>query len=692
MPSHRYHFVSQHDWQAHTGFYLSLENETEQPVAGLDTLRLALGIGDGDRWRFIVVTPRWELEREYKVLVRITPQEATLQLDDQLLGRSEGGFRAHAAALDVGIVPVWANSPTTYYATSQITITAVRGKPIQYILHSDPAIPEPVRLFNPETMWGRAIQQDFSATLPLTIEVRFRLRTMPDWKRFQPYIDRYGQCRYVQMPDKVHTDTDLRRSLEEEKRILAQWGTPTAYDRFGGYLRAGWKEQATGFYRVVRRGGYWWLITPEGYPCFYLGVCSVPALTWEMTPVSEREAVFKWLPPREGKTAELWRRSVWGEGGDTEYVCLHAVNLMRRFGDGWKEQSIQLARQRLLTWGFSGAGKWDRIENFPCAPVLGHWDVPNLVRHPDIFDPAIQARFRESLRRQIEPLRNSPWVLGWSVGNEFDEIITREEIRQILRLPGASASKRALVDEAVENLYKKNLSQLAQAWGIAARDRASLYASQPTPPEQDIESLRRFYADRYYGWIYRTVKEIDPHHLYFGFWIVPGWWENEEDWLLSAKHCDVLGYDRYARDFADDWMQRLIARIDKPILCGEFSFPAWHDGARAYGRYHVWAKEERDAGERYARWVREAAQHPACVGVMWFQYRDQPLTGRGPGRGNTLVLGEHFAFGLVDFTDRPKWELVKRMREVNLKAAQMRLQAPRKGGDSNQVESIVRWD
>jgi hypothetical protein len=40
-----------------------------------------------------------------------------------------------------------------------------------------------------------------------------------------------------------------------------------------------------------------------------------------------------------------------------------------------------------------------------------------------------------------------------------------------------------------------------------------------------------------------------------------------------------------------------------------------------------------------------------------------------------LVIGEHYAFGLVDFTDRPKWELVKRMREVNLKAATVRLQA-----------------
>lgn len=48
-----------------------------------------------------------------------------------------------------------------------------------------------------------------------------------------------------------------------------------------------------------------------------------------------------------------------------------------------------------------------------------------LVSHPNIFDPVVQAQFREHLRRQMETLRNSPWVLGWSLGNEFDEIITR---------------------------------------------------------------------------------------------------------------------------------------------------------------------------------------------------------------------------------------------------------------------------
>lgn len=678
MTSHRYWFAAQHDWGSQRGFYLNLENETPEPVCKLDTLRIALGIADGTNWRFIVGSPRWDWNATYTLRARITATGATLQLNETTIGESAGGFAPHDGTLEIGSVPSWASGQTEYRLTShRVTIRSGSAKPLQVPLDISSDVPEPVRMFNPELIWGEGKRQvSFTPQLPLIMEVTFRFAPMPDWRKYQPYIDRFGQCRYVVIPNKVQDDADLRRDLERERRTLAQWGIPRDIDRYGGYRQAGWRETATGFYRVVRKQGYWWLITPEGYPCFYTGVCSVPALTWEMTPVSDRERVFEWLPPRTGEYASLWRQDVWGERAGTQYVCLHAVNLMRRFARDWRQQSIELAKLRLRTWGFCGAGKWDRLDNVTCAPVLGRWEVPNLVRHPDIFDPEVQKQFREHLRRQIEPHRNSPWVLGWSLGNEYDEIITRDEVEQMLQLPGAPPAKRALMNHALENIYAHDLSRLTQAWRVEARTREALYNTHPTPPQNDTETLRRFFADRYYGWIYRTIKEIDPNHLYFGFWIVPGWWQNEEDWVLSARHCDVLGYDRYAPAFTDSFMNRLIARIDKPILCGEFSFPAWHGGARAFGRYPLaWAKDEVETATLYAKWLQDAARHPSCVGVMWFQYRDQPLTGRGPGRGDTLVIGEHYAFGLVDLTDRPKWELLSRMRQANLRAPLTRLSA-----------------
>ncbi len=147
---------------------------------------------------------------------------------------------------------------------------------------------------------------------------------------------------------------------------------------------------------------------------------------------------------------------------------------------------------------------------------------------------------------------------------------------------------------------------------------------------------------------------------------------------MIARHCDVVGYDRYSDSFADADFARLLREADKPVLCGEFSFPPTYNGARGFGVYgQAHAVDDADAGRRYGRWVGKAARNPACVGVCWFQYRDEPVTGRGPGLGPDLVYGEHYAFGLVDVTDTPKWDLGAPVRAENLAAAGQRLAAMR---------------
>ncbi|MFQ6098639.1 MAG: hypothetical protein ACE5O2_13005 [Armatimonadota bacterium] len=358
----------------------------------------------------------------------------------------------------------------------------------------------------------------------------------------------------------------------------------------------------------------------------------------------------------------------------TEYVCFYTCNLIRKYGQTeWRDKATERALRRLKAWGFSGGGKWGAPGSVVSTPVLNVGRTPRIAGHPDVFDPRVTEAFRRELERQIAGRRDDPRVLGWSLGNEYDEIITPAEAREILAKPADTPAKRAFVDYAVEQLYGGSVSNLAAAWDIRATRPEDAYAARPQAPDGDVERLRLFYADRYYEFIYRTVKSLDPNHLYLGFWIVPGWWVNEKDWELIARHCDVIGYDRYNREYADERLARLQRLTDKPTLCGEFNFPPWYGGRRGFGRYGAYSGDDEEAGELYYRWVQDAARDRYCVGLMWFQYRDQPLTGRGPGRGERLVFGERFAFGMVTETDRPKWAMVKRMREANLQAARWRL-------------------
>ena len=156
------------------------------------------------------------------------------------------------------------------------------------------------------------------------------------------------------------------------------------------------------------------------------------------------------------------------------------------------------------------------------------------------------------------------WWSGWSLGNEFDEIITAAETTNILAKGSTTAAKRALVDEALRSLYGGDVAKARRGVGREAVERGRrLRGRAASAPAGDVEALRQYYARAYYGWVYRTVKELDPNHLYFGFWIVPGWWENESDWDLGAEFVDVIGYDRYADRLADDWLNGYIARDGK---------------------------------------------------------------------------------------------------------------------------------
>jgi hypothetical protein len=262
----------------------------------------------------------------------------------------------------------------------------------------------------------------------------------------------------------------------------------------------------------------------------------------------------------------------------------------------------------------------------------------------------------EILRAQIEPRKNDPWLLGWTVGNEKDEDITADEIRQILQMSESVPARKALL--------------ALTGSGTSARGEQSRTVPLNDPA---IEKLREYYEQTYYNFLYKTVKAIDPNHLYFGNWVTPNWWENENDWRISAANCDVVGFDWYADHFHADPGGRLMTELDKPTLCGEFSFPPTYAGQRGYGTYGTHVTTEKEAGEKYAQWIHDAASDPHCVGAFYFQYRDEPLTGRGPGNSrDTLVVGEDFAFGLVDVTDRVKWDFANRVREANLAAVGIR--------------------
>jgi uncharacterized protein (TIGR03437 family) len=256
------------------------------------------------------------------------------------------------------------------------------------------------------------------------------------------------------------------------------------------------------------------------------------------------------------------------------------------------------------------------------------------------------------------------------------------EVKAILAMGASVPAKKALVDYAYSQLYGSDLSKLKAAWNIAASTLTDAYAATPTPSLMDLDMLRQFYERSWYSALSQTVKSIDANHrIYFGSWIPAGPNLAAADWKIAADNSDVIGFDDFSPGPLSSPLQGLISGTAKPVLLGAWGAPSDYGGTRGFG----WSNytqaltlSDSASGDAYIQRLQSATANPYVVGAMWFAYRDEPISGRG-GTGNTgnasnssLVVGEDFAFGMVDTTDTPKYDLINKVRAANIAALQSR--------------------
>jgi hypothetical protein len=142
-----------------------------------------------------------------------------------------------------------------------------------------------------------------------------------------------------------------------------------------------------------------------------------------------------------------------------------------------------------------------------------------------------------------------------------------------------------------------------------------------------------------------TLKKYDPNHLNLGI----RFGGTPPDYVVKlTKNFDVYTFNKYRYEPPDD----LIANVHKltglPILVGEF-----HIGVPGRGMAPglVQAMDQHERALAYSYYVEHAAAHPEVIGTHWFQWVDEPVSGRPDG--------ENYNIGFVDVTDQPYDELVK---------------------------------
>jgi hypothetical protein len=279
-----------------------------------------------------------------------------------------------------------------------------------------------------------------------------------------------------------------------------------------------------------------------------------------------------------------------------------SANLAKKYGQNWSGTYNNLIHQRLRSWGINTFGNWSTqgIYLLHKTPYTVALSSTGVAAATS-NNAAFRTDMASRMAGQASTTASDPWCIGYFVDNEIHD------------------------------------------WGDG---------SQTT-------------IETYYRTVNEEIKKVAPSKLYLGSrldyhdWSITGSASELTTVRAAAKFCDIVSFNRYQFTANDLIMP---SDVDKPVIIGEFHWGALDRGLPHTGLRSVGDQEQR--GRAYENYIRTALDNPSLVGAHWFQYIDEPFTGRGDG--------ENYQIGFVDVCDKPYPEMVTASRAINYNLYQYR--------------------
>jgi hypothetical protein len=437
-------------------------------------------------------------------------------------------------------------------------------------------------------------------------------------------VDKFGQWIPAEWPGKAHSLDDLKKAWAVEEAGLKSGGF--GYDKYGGY--ADTSAKATGFFRLEQIDGKWWFVDPDGHLFYSNGVNGIGFTA--ATPVANRREIFEEMPPDiAGGT---------GVRGGGNSASFYTANIAQRFRDRGNFNSAwgELTFRRLDAWGFNtvaGFGNMPLLniasgeQRKPYTIMLRNWQgggagggagAGTIMGLPDVYAPDFEQIVDQAAAAQCDGLRSDPYLLGYFVGNEPP-------------WPGRESVLCDAIRAGPDTGLKARLQDFLRQGDTPARRKQFVYET----------------FDQYLATIIAAIRKHDPNHLILGIRLGG---EVPDEVYRAARVFDVCSINVYEFAIDPKLLDKIAGLTGRPLLVGEFHFGAPERGLGGGLRQ---VASQKDRGLAYSYYVEHAAAHPNIIGTHWFQWIDQPSTGRNDG--------ENYNIGLVDVTDQPYTELIAGM-------------------------------
>jgi len=437
-----------------------------------------------------------------------------------------------------------------------------------------------------------------------------------------PLVDEFGQWIPDDWPGKAKTFEDLRKAWDDEDKALLPGDFNTS--QYGGFLET--KVKSTGFFRVEQIDGKWWFVDPEGYLFFSTGSTGIGPRS-EFSRIKGREYIFTLMPPGEEISSASGMAGQPANPSARPATSFISWNLYRRFGNEWYQKWMDFTVRRMDNWGLNTIANWSDATiggsgRKAYVATLRGWGIETgVMGMPDVYDPGYEKSVDDAASSQCTPRKNDPFLLGYFIGNEPAWPNREEEFVNVILSGDDTPMKTALKQ----------------------------FLEKGDTPENRKAFVHATYA-KFINIVNSAIKKHDPNHLNLGL----RFGGSAPDVIIKASNgFDVFSFNSYGYTVNPNIIKRISELTGLPMIIGEFHFGVPGRGL-APGLAQTSNQEERGVAYRY--YVENAAANPAIIGTHWFQWIDQPPTGRNDG--------ENYNIGFVDVTDRPYNELVNAAKET----------------------------
>lgn len=486
-------------------------------------------------------------------------------------------------------------------------------------------------------------------------------------------IDQYGQ-RNAAYPGRITSDADLANQWTLDNQLSGI--LPYSSDVYGGVAGTA-TGTAPGRWKTAKQNGKWFILTPAGNRFFSTGIVNVGNGAIAYT--QGREALFApgALPSTTGSLSGAWFDLVNPSNGQPiKGFSFYRSNLIRKYGSNWANVADDVITRRLRTWGFNTVGptSWgnlyqsgQQMANMQEVAISGNFRTLNTpggsTTMPDPYDPAWATAVSNTLTPLVNQLNQSLYNAGLFVDNElpwarhWQEANYRYDLAfNVLSSPSNQPAKQRFYRNMTTKY--RTIQQLNAAWGTTFSSWTTFLNNTNFRPNNPTASLARDMQDfltqmatQYFSTIKNKLTALNYKGLYLGCrfaYVTP------EVLTTAARYCDVVSLNVY--DISPNQWHAEFKSLNAPVMISEFAFGSSDRGRMAGGAPCGATETDRVAG--YNRYVNEMSGWTNLVGMHWYKWEDDPLSGR-------MWDGQTHALGLVTIADVPYPELVNAATAAN---------------------------